>query len=192
MFLRKSSDALDLLTEAKLQRCFRIPGRDLTCLYAGYYVAELLDALTDDYDPHETLFDLADATLAALSAGESVARWVLRFELGALRAVGQMPSLDLCVECGVPVPPAARVAFGHLDGGVLCGECRAGKRQVASINGRTLQTLAQMADPHGQGWQRVQIDPRTHGEVRGVMNHYLSNLLGRRPRMYEYLTLLGG
>src|SRR6266513_5517661 len=40
VFLRKSSDALDLLTEAKLERRFR--PRDLSSLYAGYYVAELL------------------------------------------------------------------------------------------------------------------------------------------------------
>mgnify|MGYP000925834822 FL=1 len=192
VFLRKSSDALDLLTEAKLQRCFRIPGRDLSCLYAGYYVAELLDELTDDYDPHPELFDLADGTLQSLSAGEAVARRVLRFELGALRLIGQLPSWDTCVECGVRVSPGPRVAAGQLDGGVLCGACRAGKRQVASINGRTLQTLIQLADPHGQGWQRIQIDSRTYGEVRGLMNHYMSNLLGHKPRMYDYLASLSG
>ena len=48
VFLRKSSDALDLLTEAKLLRRFRPAGRDLSSLYAGYYVAELLGELTDD------------------------------------------------------------------------------------------------------------------------------------------------
>src|SRR5208337_3765335 len=78
VFLHKSSDALDLLTEAKLLRRFRPAGRDLAGLYAGYYVAELLDGLTDEDDPHPELFDLADRTLAALSAGEPVARWVMR------------------------------------------------------------------------------------------------------------------
>ena len=60
VFLRKSSDALDLLTEAKLERRFRPPGGDLSNLYAAYYVAELLNELTDDYDPHPELFDAAD------------------------------------------------------------------------------------------------------------------------------------
>src|SRR6266571_3422855 len=66
VFLRKSSDALDLLTEAKLERRFRPTGGDLSSLYAAYYVAELLGELTDDYDPHPELFDVADATLLAL------------------------------------------------------------------------------------------------------------------------------
>src|SRR5437762_14118142 len=52
VFLRKSSEALDLLTEAKLERRFRSPGRDLSCLYGAYYVAELLNELTHDGDPH--------------------------------------------------------------------------------------------------------------------------------------------
>src|SRR4029453_8299073 len=50
--IRKSSDALDLLTEAKLERRFRSSQRCLSRLYAGYYVAELLSELTEPGDPH--------------------------------------------------------------------------------------------------------------------------------------------
>lgn len=63
VFIRKSSSGLDLLTEAQLLKRFR-PGRgDLTSLYCGYYVAELLAGLTEEYDPHPDLFDLAAQTL---------------------------------------------------------------------------------------------------------------------------------
>lgn len=192
VFLRKSSDALDLLTEAKLQRSFRVRGRDLRSLYAAYYVAELVDGLTDDYDPHPELFDLADQTLLALSQGEHVARRVLRFELGALGLVGHLPSLETCVECGQPAEPVGgRVAFGQLDGGVLCEGCRAGKRQVALVGPAALRTMARLAEPAGLAWQRMEIDPRTYGEVRGVLNHYVSNLLGRKPRLHGYLGSIG-
>src|SRR5215211_3210758 len=85
VFLRKSSDALDLLTEAKLECRFRPADGELTSLYAAYYVAELLNELTDDYDPHPELFDAAVDTLAALSTPGSVDRALLRFELTALR-----------------------------------------------------------------------------------------------------------
>jgi DNA repair protein RecO (recombination protein O) len=190
VFLRKSSEALDLLTEARLQRRFRIPGRDLAALYAGYYVAELLNELTDQYDPHPELFDLADETLAGLSAGEPVANRILRFELGMLRLLGHLPSLETCVECGNPVPMAGRVAFGQLDGGVLCGKCREGKKQVAAVSAGVLRIMAQLAEPGGRIWRRMEIDPRTRGELRGVLNHYLYNLLGRKPRLHQYLGVL--
>ncbi len=92
VFLRKSSDALDLLTEAKLERRFRPPPGNLAALYAGYYVAELLNELTDDYDPHPDLFDAADRTLSALRSDPAVGGLVLRFELSALRVLGHLPS----------------------------------------------------------------------------------------------------
>ena len=37
----------------------------------------------------------------------------------------------------------------------------------------------------------MEIDSRSLGELRGLMNHYLMNLLGRKPRMHEYLGRLG-
>jgi DNA repair protein RecO (recombination protein O) len=180
-----------LLTEAKLLRRFRPAGHELAGLYAGYYVAELLDLLTDDNDPQVELFDLADETLVALAAGESVARRVVRFELVALRLLGHLPSLDACVECGVPVAQTGRVAFGQIDGGVLCPRCRAGKTHVISVSAGVLRAMAQLAAPDTLAWQRLEIDPRSLGELRGLMNRYITDLLGRKPKMYAYLGMLG-
>ncbi len=191
VFLHKSSDSLDLLTEAKLLRRFRPAGRELAGLYAGYYVAELLDGLTDEDDPHPELFDLADQTLAALTAGEPVAKWVARFELMALRLLGHAPALDNCVECGAAVARTGRVAFGQLDGGVLCNKCRAGKKQVVLVSAGVLRAMAQLADPNTTVWRRMEIDPRSFGELRGLLNHYFTHLLGRKPKMHKYLGVLG-
>jgi hypothetical protein len=93
------------------------------------------------------------------------------------------------VGCGTPVELAERVAFGQLDGGVLCRSCRAGKKQVASISPAALRTMAQLADPQRLSWRRIEIDPRLLGELRGILSHYLLNLLGHKPRMYDYLPL---
>ncbi len=190
VFLHKSSESLDLLTEAKLLRRFRPPGHDLRPLYAGYYVAELLRELTDENDPHPELFDLADETLAALVAGEPAGRRIVRFELGALRLLGHTPSLAECVECGKPVPLGGRIAFGLADGGVLCPRHRSGKRHVAAIKPGTLETMKQFADLDAHAWQHLAVDARTLGEIRGIMNQYLAHLMGKKPRMHAYLGSL--
>ncbi len=187
VFLHKSSESLDLLTEAKLLRRFRPPGHNLGPLYAGYYMAELLRELTDEDDPHPELFDLADGTLASLSEGEPPARLVARFELGALRLLGHAPSLVECVECGKPVPRGGRVAFGLSDGGVLCPKHRAGKRHVAAVTPGTLETMKQFADLGNHAWRHLTLDARTLGEIRGVLNQYFAHLMGKRPRMHAYL-----
>jgi DNA repair protein RecO (recombination protein O) len=190
VFLRKSSEALDVLTEAKLQRRFRPAGRDLSSLYAGYYVAELLNELTDQYDPHPELFDLADGTLSDLAAGEPVWLHVVRFELSTLKILGHLPSLDACVECGCPINPSGKVAFGQAEGGVLCSRCRDGKKPVTLVNAGVLRTMSQLANAEGRTWRRLEIDAARRGELRGVVNRYLYHLLGRKPRMHQYLGLL--
>jgi len=191
VFLRKSSGGLDLLTEARLERRFRPPTGDVARLYAGYYVAELLLSLTDDYDPHPELFDLADRALLELSATRlPVGAIVLRFELLALRQLGHLPSLVNCVECGTRVEPEKRVAFGQLAGGVLCNRCRAGKRQVVSLSGPALAGMVMFTAEGDTNWETVELPAGVRGEIRGVVNHNLSNLLGHRPRMHPYLGFL--
>jgi DNA repair protein RecO (recombination protein O) len=190
VFLHKSSDALDLLTEAKLHRRFRAGERDLTRLYAAYYVAELLDEMTHTGDPHPELYDAAVQALAELEEGGNVAAVTLRMEMTALRVLGHAPSLEECVGCGAPADPEGRAAFGMLDGGLLCPQCRPGRRQVVSISGEVVRTLRRFADRASEAWRDDPPGPKTWGELRGVLNHYLANLLGKKPKLHDFLGAL--
>jgi DNA repair protein RecO (recombination protein O) len=190
VFLHKSSDALDLLTEAKLERRFRAATRDLSRLYAGYYVAELLQDLTDEGDPHPGLFQAAYQTICDLDDSAEVAPTILRFEMTALHELGHLPSLHQCVGCGDEVQPPGRIAFGQLAGGVLCGKCRSGHRQVVSVSAGVIKALQVFSDP-SDAWRRTELDKSLRGELRGVLNRYLANLLGRQPRMHRYPGVLG-
>ena len=186
VFLRKSSDALDLLTEARLERRFRSAQRDLARLYAGYYVAELLAELTEPGDPHRELFVAADRTLLALDHEAPVAETVLRFEVAALALVGHMPSLDQCVGCGRPVESASRVPLAMIAGGVLCSECRPGRRGVVSVSGTAIAALKQAASAEDDE-QPLVIEPGIRGELQAVMGNYFAHLVGHRLRMTEHL-----
>src|SRR5262245_44293292 len=188
VFLRKSSDALDILTEAKLQRRFRLRGRELAGLYAGYYVAELLGELTDDYDPHPELFDLAEHTLASLQTEPQVGRLVLRFELTALRLLGHLPALTRCTECGAEIGGDRRVPFASVSGGALCARCRPGKRQVVSLSPAAWQAMVALSDEDEHRWRDSPLARTVSAEVRSVMNHYVASLLGYEPRLQPYLT----
>jgi DNA repair protein RecO (recombination protein O) len=190
VFIRKSASALDLLTEAKLERRFRGRDHDLASIHAGYYVAELLSELTDDHDPHPDLFDLASETLVELCASGNLRVRILRFELAALNLLGHMPTLTICAECGRPIEVTGRVSFSQPSGGVLCRRCRPGRKQVISLSAGAIRALERFADVNSESWRRVELDSRTHGEMRGMMNHYLAHLIGRPPRMHRYLGTL--
>ena len=192
VFIHKSSDALDLLTEAKLERRFRAASSSLSCLYAGYYIAELLRELTDEGDPHPLLFDAADKALSALENEPEVAALILRFELTALRVLGHLPALGNCAACGEPIAAGDRIAFGQLAGGCLCVRCRPGQRQVVSVSRPVIEAMREFAERSDNEWANLPLPKNCRGELRGVMNHYLSNLIGRRPKMHAFMGLLSG
>lgn len=190
VFLCKSGDTLDLLTEAKLERRFRAGARDLTRLYSGYYVAELLQELTDTHDPNPELFAVACAALEALDTDAPPATVIVWFELAALRLLGHMPQLSECAVCGTELAEG-RVSFGLLDGGVLCPTCRSGRRQVISLSMGALGALRRLAEQ--ESLSDALAEPISErGELRGLLNGYFSHLLGHRPRMYLYLHSLSG
>jgi DNA repair protein RecO (recombination protein O) len=185
--LHKASEALDLLTEATLVERFASCRRDLAALYCGYYIAELLHDLTDHHDPHPRLFDAAVITLRHL--GDSALRplRLLRFELACLRELGHMPALEACVHCGEVVDATGdAVAFGLATGGVLCPSCRPGQPHVATLSGRTLQTIGVLAEP-GSGWRTLDTRSNALAPVRATIGAVISHLMGRRPRMLSYL-----
>ena len=191
VFLRKSADVLDLLTEAKLDRRFRAAGRDLNRLYAGYYVAELLAELTDTHDPHPELFDAANEALLALGGDVSPTTVVLWFELLALNQLGHAPALHQCAACGREVETEGRVPFGLLAGGLLCATCRSGQRQVVSLRSESIQTLQRFSSATTD-WTSLVVPLAERGELRGLLNNYLNHLTGHRLRMQPYLHGLGG
>lgn len=187
VFLHKASDALDLLTEAVLTERFDPLRRDISSLYAGYYIAELLDALTDHHDPHPKLFEAAVVTLRHLGDPVLRPRRILRFELALLREFGLMPALEDCVHCGTTVDASGdAVAFGLAIGGVLCPSCRPGQPHVATLSGRTLDAIRRLASP-GQSWRLDPIDAATLRATRSTIGAVISHLLGRRPRLLPFL-----
>ena len=185
VLLRKTSGSLDLLTEARVRERFPHLRHDLPALYAGYYLAELLGDKTEDHDPHPPVFDAALEMLRELGRpGVVVGPCLAHFELVLLRELGYGPALASCADCGFE-PDDGPLAFSAAGGGVLCRRCQSGQRErrpLAPATWRALQAL----DRDGDAWRGV-TDPAVRADVRQVLNHYVTYLLGRQPRLLPYL-----
>ncbi len=192
VFISKSSDALDILTEAKLQKRFRAGSRDLLRLYAGYYVAELIDRLTDKGDRQPEIFQLAVATLQTLEHAQfDVRAIVLRFELQMLRLVGQLPSWKRCAQCGQDACQTDWVVFSALAGGVLCDDCRAGARQTLRIASAARDTLEHFSRVDWQEENLEEYSSNHRPALRAVVTRYLTVMLDRKLQLHAYLEELG-
>lgn len=192
VFIPKFGDALDLLTEAKLVRRYRAGATDLLRLYSGYYVAELLDRLTDKGDEQPELFELAESTLLALADPTlEVRAIVLRLEMQMLRMVGHLPTWRMCAQCGDEVPAGDNATFGLLASGVLCERCRPGSRFMIQLPGQVRETFEQFGEPE---WQTIPLNYYPHKNravLRNVVKQYLNVLLDRKLNLHSYLEELG-
>ncbi len=191
VFLRKSPGTLDLLTEAQVVQRFPRLRDDLDALYAAYYVAELLSDWTEEYDPHPLLFDEALETLRAVGCKPAVGApgietgpRVMRFEMVLLRELGYNPALDVCAVCANPIGRES-LAFSAAAGGVLCRRCQAGPREKRALSRQAWQLLRTLA-ASGEEWKQPR-SAAVRAEVRQLLGHYVTYLMGRRPRLLPYL-----
>lgn len=184
--ISKASDALDILTEAKLQRRFRAAERGLIRLYCGYYLAELLRLWTDDGSPNPELFELAVQSIGRIDGAADALSAVIYFELQGLRILGNAPATAACVSCGGAVDPQAeRIAFGYHLGGVLCEDCRWRERDVASLSRAAVEQIGELQRPGAAPPPDLQ--GLAYRELRAVMSRYISAALAKVPKTQSLL-----
>jgi DNA repair protein RecO (recombination protein O) len=188
VFLRKSTSGLDLLTEAQLVSRFRPQGRDLTSLYSGYYVAELLAGLTEEYDPHPDLYDEAVATLQRLCTEHDPRPSLLHFELRLLHEIGHLPNFDECSICHQPIEFGETARFWVSQSGLICPRCGRPEYEHTEVQAGTIAVLRRLAEQDNEHWRRIAMTPQQSRELRRILTGAMSHLLERRPKMLKYLS----
>lgn len=193
VFIDKSTDALYVLTEAKLVQRFRTIDRQLLRLYCAYYVVELLEKLTDQHDSQPHLFEMTVDTLRSLERKEvEVRAAILRFEIQLLRLTGHLPSFQLCAQCGNQVQSHGDwINYGPLSTGVLCSQCAPGSRQLMRIPVVVRDFVETYADAN---WQTIAMDhyiDHHRATIRAMMTRTFTCMLDQRLKLQHYLEELG-
>lgn len=182
VFLHKSSDALDILTEAQLIRRFHPPPKSLAHLYGGYYVAELLNALTEEDDPHPDLYSSAVWTLGELCTEAPPQLPILKFELSVLTEIGQIPNFDTCTICHSPIGVGEVSRFWVSQGGLICSRCGHSEYDSTELHPGTLVLLRRLLDSDGPMVRRLSPSPQQFKEIRRLVTATMTHVLGRRPK----------
>ena len=195
VFIRKSSGSLDLLTEAQLVSRFVPPEKDLRSLYCGYYVADLLNGMTAEYDPAPEIFNLATDTLKKLTSRDEVSiTSVVEFELGMLRYSGVLGSFTECGVCGSPLMQPAQSSSGEFvhwvsQGRLLCADCRRPEYDGRTISAGSVAALRQLSSEDSQLSDRVRLTKQQNNECHQFAVSAITSVMGRRPATLRYLDV---
>jgi DNA repair protein RecO (recombination protein O) len=187
VFSASHKDKLATLTEFQPQPVRGELRRHLFALHSGLFAAELLDALTDDYDPHPALFDHFLQFLQDVENGQAgserrdiLIRLIL-LQLVLLHEVGLRPNLNICTNCKRPFGADWReVYFSPSAAGLVCRDCEMNFPDKARLSLKAAQSLNEVK-------RLADAEERTLDEIERVLIRYFTHLLGHPPKTAKLL-----
>jgi DNA repair protein RecO (recombination protein O) len=190
VFIEKAAARLHLLTESRVLEEFQGLRRELTRGYAAFFVAELLLGLTEESDPNPALFDLAVTVLGMLGETKYPNVVLHAFELRVLELIGLVPLLDGCAWCGAAIETGSasgQVAFAASAGGVVCPKCEGEAAERTYVSAGALAMLRKLSVSPLNRVERLRLSGTIGQDVRRMLARTWMHVLGREPRMFEYL-----
>lgn len=169
----------DIVTQVETVTSFQGLREDLDRAAHAYYVAELVDAFTEEEDSHPQLFDLLLRVLGYLETTAQLALTARWFELRLLHLSGYQPQLFHCVECGDELEPVTNY-FSNARGGVLCPRHGEGQKGAEPLDLNTFKVLRYLQSRPYDQVSRLSLSPGRLRLVEKTLADYIRYVLERK------------
>jgi DNA repair protein RecO (recombination protein O) len=170
---------LDVISQADTLESFRKVREDLVLTTHAYYLAEVVDLLTEDRMENRAVFDVLIDGLRDLGESDDVRLVLITFHLRLLEALGYRPELRECVTCRASIEPE-RNEFSALTGGVLCPACGPREATARAIGTSALKLLRFLQQTEGR--RAVSAPAHVTREAEALLRDYAEHLIERRLR----------
>ena len=187
VFSDSTKEKLATLTEFQQQPGFSSLADNLLALNCCLFAAELVNNLTDDYDPHPQLFDsflqFLKSTRDTSHKSRDTISLLILFQLSLLKEIGLMPIFDYCVNCKTQYAirnTQYEAYFSSSANGLICRDCEASfpdKIKLTETAANCLSDLKTIADA----------DEKTLNEIEKVLISHFTELLHRPPKMAKHI-----
>jgi DNA repair protein RecO (recombination protein O) len=153
------------------------------CLFA----AELVNLLTDDYDPHPGLYESLVTLLKSVNEAPKgcprsiILASLITFQFSMLREVGLAPVMTTCVNCKRKFDGEWRQAwFSNAASGLVCRDCEMSFPDKTLITRKTVASLDSAA-----ALDKMSLQALT--EIEKLLIEYVSYSLGKAPKMARHI-----
>ncbi|MHC4097349.1 MAG: DNA repair protein RecO [Planctomycetota bacterium] len=190
VFADSTKEKLATLTEFEQESGLTHLSENLFAFNCCLLATELLSNLTNDYDPHSNLFDsfleflqnTNERQATRIENRETLVLLIL-FQLALLKEVGLQPILSHCVNCKMKHETREtrnEVFFSSSANGLVCRDCEGSfpdRIKLRKDSAACLTNLKILAESN----------ETTLNEVEKILIYYLTNTLGRPPKMAKYI-----
>jgi DNA repair protein RecO (recombination protein O) len=170
---------LDVISQADTVEAFRTIREDLELTTHAYYLAEVVDLLTEDHMENRAVFDTLVDGLHNLAEAADSRLVLIVFHLRLLEALGYKPELRECVSCRATIQPE-RNHFSALLGGVLCPACGPREATARDIGTSALKLLRYLQV--SQGERAINAPTHVSREAEALLRDYAEHIVERRLR----------
>jgi DNA repair protein RecO (recombination protein O) len=170
---------LDVVSQADTIEAFRQLREDLVLTTHAYYLAEVVDLLTEEHLENRAVYDVLLDSFRELSHASDSRLVLIAFHLRLLDALGYRPELRQCVACSTAIEPAAN-QFSALQGGALCPPCATHEPSARPISVPALKLLRYVQGAAGQ--QSVNAPGHVAREAEALLRDYAEQL-GEKHRL---------
>ena len=177
---------LDIVTQSTILHGFAALRSDLRRIGASYYVAELIDRLTEEEDENRPAFELLVATLQALDTMPQIDLILRFYELHLLGYLGYRPQLYHCAVCQDALTEEAN-RFSATAGGVLCPRCAPTDRAAVPLRLSAFKLLRFLQAQPLEAIARLSISAPVRAEAATVLRSYIRHILERDLKSVAFL-----
>jgi len=210
VFSDSSREKLATLTEFQQKPGFADLANNLFALNCCLFGAELVNSLTNDYDPHPELFDSFLQFLRntneilrrtpnggdTLHASRDTLALLILFQLVLLREIGLMPILNACANCktqyairntqyapllSAKAEKGDEFYFSSSANGLICRDCEASFPDKVKLTKDAADCLANAKLLAGA-------EEKTLNEIEKILIHHFTELLHKPPKMAKYVA----
>jgi DNA repair protein RecO (recombination protein O) len=188
VFSPANDGKLSTLTEFEQQQTFSSLSGDIFALNCCLFAAELLNSLTDDYDPHSGLFDsflqfLQNQVPVTSDQRRATTSLLILFQLSLLKEVGLQPVLNHCVNCKTSHETRAtgdELYFSSSANGLVCKDCEPAFTEKIKLSPQSAKCLSNLK-------LIAHADERTLKEIEKVLIYHFTELLHKPPKMAKHI-----
>jgi DNA repair protein RecO (recombination protein O) len=190
VFIDSAGEKLATLTEFQQQPSLISLRNNLFVLYACLFVAELLNNLTDDHDPHSELFESFLQFLHNVNEQHStndqqrdILALLILFQLTLLKEIGLQPILDRCVNCKARYKiqdTRYQYYFSSSANGLICRDCEPSFPDKIKLTKEASACLASLKQIPASAKKTIE-------EIEKVLVCHFTELLGRPPKMAKHV-----
>jgi len=193
VFSDKNRESLATLTEFE-----QVPGfvqllHNLFALNCSLFAAELISSMTDEYDPHPTLFDkflqflndIGRQTDQCLDEGRTLGL-LIAFKLALLKEVGLQPVLDACANCKKPFGSSwCEYYFSSSANGLICRDCENGFPDKIKLSETIVRAMNSSATGNPDALAELKIE--SVRRIEKVLVHHFTEIMNRPPKMARHV-----